>query len=148
MWERDHWKTEAWVWLDRGNHASAREIAESVLAQARSEERAEFGFAAIRASGGSVRRRSEEMSDAEEVLAGAAIATGDADLALSHVYKAIVHSERFRVGAHYLASMVLASKGEFELAATKLDAIVASSDDLALRLHAAAQAAALRSGDR
>ncbi|MGZ6616960.1 MAG: hypothetical protein ACXVFQ_21360 [Solirubrobacteraceae bacterium] len=143
--EHDDWKTVAWAALARGDHASAREIADSVLAQARSEERAEFRLAAIRVSGGSVSRRAEDVSDAEEVLAGVALMTGDADLALAHVHKAILYSERFRVGAHLLASTILTQKGDHELAATKLNAVAAFSDDIALRVHAAAQAVALRS---
>lgn len=137
------WRDEAWALVLAGDYAAARESAMAMIAQADSEEKADFKVQSVTVGGRSIRRRADEIADAEEILAAADLLQGDHNAALGRAQRAVLWSERFRAGAHLVAAEALRRTGQRDLYMSKLDMVAEKSDDMGVRTIALIQLRAL-----
>lgn len=137
------WREEAWALVLAGNYTAARESAMAMIAQADSEEKAEAKVGSGRLGGGSIRRRADEIADADEILAAVDLLVGDHNAALGRAQRAVLWSERFRAGAHLVAAEALLGAGQRDLYVSKLQMVAEKSDDLGVRAIALIQLRAL-----
>jgi hypothetical protein len=135
------WVDSAWERVRAGDHAGAREMASVLIAQAESEERAAFlGTSVVTVGGQGVRRRGNEIADAEEILAAVELIEGNYAAAVGRAQQAILRSEEFRAGANMIAAWALLSSGESDLAASKLNLVAQRSTDVGIRAVALIEA--------